>query len=83
MKIKTIYISLLGCLLTTLPMTAQTTVPPENSQSTACPMVEINAEQLANLTTPRSGHCAFRIGQEIVLVGGHTLGFIPTKTAEY
>ena len=46
-------------------------------------MVNIEAEQLSDMTTARSGHSVFRIGQEIVVVGGHTLGFIPVKTAEY
>ena len=83
MKIHIIYCTLLCCLLTSLPTTAQTSVPSESSRQTACPMVNIEAEQLSDMTTARSGHSVFRIGQEIVVVGGHTLGFIPVKTAEY
>lgn len=83
MKIHIIYCTLLCCLLTSLPTTAQTSVPSESSRQTACPMVNIEAEELSDMTTARSGHSVFRIGQEIVVVGGHTLGFIPVKTAEY
>lgn len=83
MTIKHIHYSLLAYLLATLPLAAQTNVPSKDSQTPACPLVKINAEQLEDLTTPRSGHCVFLTGQEVVVVGGHTSGFIPTKTAEY
>ena len=49
----------------------------------ACPLARIDVEQLPDLHVPRSGHRTFCFGKEIVAIGGHTTGFIPTATAEY
>ena len=46
-------------------------------------MVHIEAERLPDMNTPRYSHSAFCVGGEIVVVGGHTSGFVPTPTAEY
>lgn len=48
-----------------------------------CPTRKIEAELLPNLNTPRGGHRALRIGDEVVVFGGHTSGFVPSQTAEY
>jgi len=43
----------------------------------------LRSERLPDLNIARSGHAAFCIGGEVVVVGGHTSGFVPTATAEY
>lgn len=48
-----------------------------------CPFVRVKVERLTDLNVPRAGHCLFRVGDEVVAVGGHTTGFVPTATAEY
>ena len=49
----------------------------------ACPVVKIQPEQLPSLNTPRSGHHTLYVNGEITVFGGHTSGFVPTRTAEY
>lgn len=56
---------------------------PDNSHETTCPMVEVEVERLPNMNIPRAGHSMFYVNGEMVVVGGHTTGFIPTVTAEY
>ena len=53
------------------------------AQVSKCPIVKVEAERLADLNTPRYGHSAFYVNGEVVVVGGHTAGFVPTATAEY
>ena len=48
-----------------------------------CPLVRIEVERLPSLNIPRSGHSLFCLDGEIMAVGGHTSGFVPTATAEY
>ena len=48
-----------------------------------CPIHKIEPEHLPDLNIARSGHSMIRTGNEIIAIGGHTLGFIPTPTAEY
>ena len=55
----------------------------DRGRQTACPLVRIEAERLPDLNIPRAGHHTFYINHEIVVVGGHTTGFVPTATAEY
>lgn len=64
---------LLCSLLVLLPSVAQQ----------ACPLAKFKVEHLPSLNIPRSGHNTFVIGDEIIAVGGHTTGFVPTATAEY
>ena len=45
--------------------------------------VPLQADRLPDLHIPRSGHLVFAIGDELVAIGGHTSGFVPTATAEY
>lgn len=49
----------------------------------ACPMKELDVERLPDLVLPRMGHRVIVTGDEIIAVGGHSNGFIPTNTAEY
>ena len=48
-----------------------------------CPMVKIEAERLPDLNVPRSSHALLYVNGEVVVIGGHTDGFVPTPTAEY
>lgn len=54
-----------------------------NAATNPCRMVKAETERLPNLNTPRFSHSAFYVGGEVVVVGGHTSGFVPTQTAEY
>jgi AraC-like DNA-binding protein len=53
------------------------------AQQQACPVVQIETEQLPNLNIPRAGHAMFYADGELTVAGGHTNGFVPTPTAEY
>lgn len=64
-------------IMVVLPMMAQ------KATADSCPQQKIDAVRLPDLNVPRGGHCAFFVNGEVVLVGGHTTGFIPTATAEY
>ena len=44
---------------------------------------EMPVNPLPGLNIPRMCHSLFAVGDELVVIGGHTTGFIPTKTAEY
>ena len=48
-----------------------------------CPLVKMEVERLPELQVPRAGHAAFCTNGELVVIGGHTTGFVPTPTAEY
>ncbi len=44
---------------------------------------EMPIEVLPSLNVPRMSHSLFCVDGELVVIGGHTTGFIPTRTAEY
>lgn len=44
---------------------------------------EMAWERLPDLTVPRAGHALLQLDGELTVIGGHTIGFIPTPTAEY
>lgn len=53
-------------------------------QAGSIPTTKLEAERLANLNVPRSGHAVMCLANgEIVVFGGHTTGFVPTPTAEW
>ncbi|MBR1668463.1 MAG: helix-turn-helix domain-containing protein [Bacteroidaceae bacterium] len=64
------------------PLAVLDVMPKKDGQET-CPLVKLEVERLPDLTIPRTGHSTFCVGDEIVVMGGHTSGFIPTATAEY
>ncbi len=73
-KLMPLFLFLLTALLAVMsPARAQT----------ACPLVPLQVERLPNLHTPRAGHATLCVGGEVVVMGGHTNGFVPTPTAEY
>jgi AraC-like DNA-binding protein len=46
-------------------------------------LIKLQPERLPDMTIPRISHSTFIINGELTVVGGHTSGFVPTKTAEY
>ena len=46
------------------------------------PFVEMDWERLPDMNIPRSGHGLAWTGKELMAIGGHTTGFVPTQTAE-
>ena len=53
------------------------------SEHSVCPMVKIEAVRLPDLNIPRTSHNTLFVNGEVVVIGGHTSGFVPTRTAEY
>ena len=45
--------------------------------------VPMETERLSDLNEPRSGHALVLTGDQILVVGGHTTGFVASSTAEY
>ena len=45
--------------------------------------IQMTVERLPDLNVPRNAHTAAFVNGELTVIGGHTTGFIPTKTAEY
>lgn len=52
------------------------------SQS-VCPQKKLTPIALPALNMPRAGHAMLFADGELLVVGGHTEGFVPTATAEY
>ena len=69
-------------LLTMLALCLPATLRADGKQR-ECQLVKIETETLPLLNEPRAGHHTLVVGSEIMVVGGHTNGFIPTPTAEY
>ena len=46
-------------------------------------LIKLQPERLPDMNIPRISHSTFIINGELTVVGGHTSGFVPTKTAEY
>jgi AraC-like DNA-binding protein len=46
-------------------------------------LINLQPERLPDMNIPRYSHSTFIINGELTVVGGHTSGFVPTKTAEY
>lgn len=53
------------------------------AQDSACLTKRLVAERLPDLNTPRAGHQTLVVGNELMVAGGHTDGFVPTATAEF
>ena len=53
------------------------------AEAETAPFRPMRWEKLPDLNIPRAGHQLLLVGGEIVVVGGHTEGFIRTATAEY
>ena len=48
-----------------------------------CPILEMQVDRLPNLHVPRTGHATLCVNGEVMVIGGHTSGFVPTATAEF
>lgn len=48
----------------------------------AVDIVELQVDRLPDLNIPRAGHQLFIVNGELMVSGGHTVGFMPTQTAE-
>ena len=55
----------------------------QSSESVGLTQKKLETEQLPDLNIPRYGHCIFFTNGELIVIGGHTTGFVPTATAEY
>ena len=53
------------------------------AEAETAPFRPMHWEKLPDLSIPRAGHQLLLAGSELVVVGGHTEGFIRTPTAEY
>ena len=54
-----------------------------SGDSTRVRFIPMKCERLPDLNIPRAGHQVFVADGELVVVGGHTEGFVRTATAEY
>ena len=50
---------------------------------TAVQWKKIEAMRLPDMNLPRAGHSVFYVNGELTVVGGHSLGFVMSRTAEY
>lgn len=73
--IRCVYILLCHCLVVAA-LAADTT-------GMVCSVVKMQLERMPDMHIPRSGHQAMYVGDQLVVMGGHTDGFVPTPTAEY
>lgn len=55
----------------------------DSGDKALCPVVKVGIERLPDLNVPRSAHDVVCVNKQIVVMGGHTKGYIPTPTAEY
>lgn len=55
----------------------------EHNDTSQVRFIPMKWEHLPELNVPRAGHRFFMAGGEMVVVGGHTEGFVRTATAEY
>ena len=77
MYVRTIFIILLLILASGAKAQHQT------EASKSCPVKKVQVERLPDLNIPRSGGHMLVINDIPYVFGGHTLGFVPTPTAEY
>ena len=68
---------ILPALLLPLPLEATVTAD-------SCPVQKLHVERLPQLNVARTGHFTFCTADgEVVVMGGHTAGFVPTAIAEF
>lgn len=70
---------LIGMLL---PLNVEADDPEIDSQA-VCQMIPLQVEQLPDMNSPRAGHSSLYVGDEVMVIGGHTSGFVPLVTAEF
>jgi len=79
------WLPLLLSLFAVLPLAAQQASPNSKAMRDAatCPVEQLRVERLPDMNIARSAHSAFCINGEVMVVGGHTMNFVPPATAEY
>lgn len=68
------------CLLSCSPQERPLAAPVELN---GVPFLEMPFERLPDMNIPRMSHSLCYVNEEVIAIGGHTTGFVPTKTAEY
>ena len=75
-----------ACFLSLVLLTLSCSGAPAPEQTRVLPdgrtARRMEIERLPDLNVPRSGHSLFWLDGELVAVGGHSIGFVPTATAE-
>ena len=56
---------------------------PAFAQDYSVPVSTLGVERLEDMHYARHSHAMIWTGDELVVIGGHTTGFVPTNTAEY
>ena len=64
-------------------MVALTALAAGDTTGVVYSVVKMQVDHLPEMRIPRTGHQAMYVGDELVVMGGHTSGFVPTPTAEY
>ena len=72
---------LLVSIFASIHLLAHATV--EGNQQKSCKLTKIAVQRLPDLNIARYGHNVFLANGELTVVGGHTAGFVLTRTAEY
>ena len=78
-----IILTLLLCLVATLPTVAQRLREGASAGMQLCPIVKMQVKRLPDMNMARGEHATFFLNGELTVVGGHTTSFVPTPTAEY
>ena len=74
---------LLGMLLPLFTVVGTGMAAPQDSAATTCPIVKIDPQRLPDMNVPRFSHRLCYLNGELTVFGGHTSGFVLTRTAEY
>lgn len=74
---------ILGMLLPLLLVVGTATATSQGSVATTCPIAKISPQRLPDMNVPRFSHRLCYLNGELTVFGGHTSGFVLTRTAEY
>lgn len=78
--VRAIFLAACAMLIPTLTLAADEKKP---TSAGMCPMIKIEAQRLPDLNIARSHHAILNVDGEPTVIGGHSLNFKPTPTAEY
>ena len=74
---------ILGMLLPLFTVVGTGMAVPQDSAATTCPIAKIEPQRLPDMNVPRFSHRLCYLNGELTVFGGHTSGFVLTRTAEY
>ena len=74
---------ILEMLLPLLLVVGTATATSQGSVATTCPIAKIEPQRLPDMNVPRFSHRLCYLNGELTVFGGHTSGFVLTRTAEY